>query len=321
MKLAAMPGTDLTFKPLALGTAEFGSAVSEEESFRIMDRFVEAGGSWIDTARVYADWLADGHGKSEITVGKWLEKSGLRERVLISTKGGHPRLESMNVSRLSEAEIRSDAEESLRWLGVDTIDIYWLHRDDESIPVMEVLRPLNRLVKEGKIRYFGCSNWRPYRIREAAAAAAAHGVQTFSASQIQWSLADTNEGSIEDTTTVEMDKEGYEFHAQTGLSLFAFTPQAKGFFQKLHAGGPDSLKAAVRNIYYNEVNLGRMERVAELSGQLNVSISSIVLSYLISQPFTVIPVIGTSSFGQIEEALESLEVRLTPSQVKYLEQG
>ncbi|MFD1772637.1 aldo/keto reductase [Paenibacillus rhizophilus] len=321
MKLTEMPGTDLTFKPLALGTAEFGSAVSEEESFRIIDRFVEAGGTWIDTARVYADWLPGGHGKSEHTVGRWLKKSGLRNQVLISTKGGHPRLETMHVSRLSETEIRSDAEESLRSLGVDTIDMYWLHRDDESIPVMDVLGPLGRLVEEGKIRYFGCSNWRPYRIREAAEAAAAHGVQAFSASQIQWSLADINEGSIEDTTTAELDKEAYELHKQTGLSLFAFTPQAKGFFQKLNAGGPDTLKDTVRKIFYNEINLGRMNRVAELAGQLKVSVSSIVLSYLISQPFTVIPVVGTSSFSQIEETLESLEVRLTPSQVKYLERG
>ncbi|NGM83693.1 aldo/keto reductase [Paenibacillus sp. 7124] len=321
MKLTEMPGTDLTFKPLALGTAEFGSAVSEEESFRIIDRFVAAGGTWIDTARVYADWLPGGHGKSEHTVGKWLKKSGIRNQVLISTKGGHPRLETMKVSRLSEAEIRSDAEESLLCLGVDTIDMYWLHRDDESIPVMELLGPLNRLVKEGKIRYFGCSNWRPHRIREAAEAAAAHGVQAFSASQIQWSLADINDGSIEDTTTVELEKEAYELHQQTGLGLFAFTPQAKGFFQKLHAGGPDTLKDTVRRMFYNETNLARMRRVEELAGQLKVSVSSIVLGYLINQPFTVIPVVGASSLAQIEDALPSLEVKLTPSQVNYLERG
>jgi aryl-alcohol dehydrogenase-like predicted oxidoreductase len=312
-------GTDLNFTPLALGTADFGSSISEELSFRMLDRFVEGGGHWIDTARVYADWVPGGHGKSEITVGNWLRKSGLREKVLISTKGAHPDLSTMNVSRLTRRDISSDVEESLNCLGVDTIDLYWLHRDDVNLPVSAIINTLNDLVTEGKIRYFGCSNWLPYRIREAAEYAEANGLHTFVASQIQWSLAEMNEEAHLDPTTVFMDKPGLEFYKQTGMPVFAFTSQAKGFFQKLHAGGPDSLKGAVKDAYYNEVNRGRLERAVEISRQLNISISSVVLSYLISQPFPVIPVIGSSSLEQVEEALEVLGVRLSPEHVAYLE--
>ncbi|WP_195724250.1 aldo/keto reductase [Paenibacillus monticola] len=321
MKLTDMPGSNLRFAPLALGTAEFGSAITMERSFQIMDRFVEGGGTWIDTARVYADWLPDGHGKSEITVGRWLGDRGLRKDVLISTKGAHPDMSTMQVSRLGEQDIISDVEESLNCLGVDTIDLYWLHRDDESLPVDGILNTMNELVNTGKIRYFGCSNWRPNRIRAAAEYASNHELRSFVASQIQWSLAELNEDSGSDPTTVNMDKDGLEFYKETGLSMFAFTSQAKGFFQKLHAGGIESLKDAVKNSYYNEVNRGRMERVMEVSRQMNISISSVVLGYLISQPFPVVPIIGSSSVEQVEEAMEALDVRLTPGQVDYLEQG
>ncbi|BBH18866.1 hypothetical protein Back11_02110 [Paenibacillus baekrokdamisoli] len=321
MKLTAMSGTNLNFTPLALGTADFGSTISEELSFRIMDRFVEGGGNWIDTARVYADWVPGGHGKSEITVGNWLRKSGIRKRVLISTKGAHPNLSTMNVSRLTCQDIRYDVEESLNSLSVDKIDLYWLHRDDVSKPVSDIINTLNTLVKDGKIRLFGCSNWLPSRIREAAEYAESNGLHTFVASQIQWSLADINEDAVSDPTTVAMDKAGLEFYKETGLTVFAFTSQAKGFFQKLHAGGMKSLKDAVKDTYNNEVNRGRMERVVEVSKELNISISSVVLGYLTSQPFPVVPVIGSRSLEQVEEALEVLGVSLSPEQVDYLEHG
>lgn len=321
MNLTTMPGTNLKFTPLALGTADFGSTISEEQSFRLIDRFVAGGGIWIDTARVYADWVPDGHGKSEITLGNWLKKSGLRNQVLISTKGAHPVLTTMDVPRLSNEDIISDVEESLSCLGVDTIDMYWLHRDDINRPVSDIINSLNALVKDGKIRYFGCSNWFPNRIREASEYAANNGLHSFVASQIQWSLADINPEAIADPTTVIMNKASLEFYKETGLPVFAFTSQAKGFFQKLNAGGIQSLKDSVKDTYYNEANKGRLERALEVSKQLNISISSVVLSYLISQSFLVVPVIGNSSIEQLEEALEVLGVSLSPELVDYLEHG
>lgn len=321
MKLTTMPGTNLNFTSLALGTADFGSTIPEELSLRIIDRFVEGGGNWIDTARVYADWLPGGHGKSERTVGNWLRKSGLRKKVLISTKGAHPDLATMNVPRLTCQDIRYDVEESLNCLGVDTIDLYWLHRDDVNRPVSDIINILNKLVREGKIRYFGCSNWLPNRIREAAEYAKNNGLHTFVASQIQWSLADINKVAASDPTTVAMDKAGHEFYKETGLTVFAFTSQAKGFFQKLHVGGIKSLKDAVKDTYFSEANRGRMERAVEVSEELNISISSVVLGYLISQPFPVVPIIGSNSLEQVEDALKVLGVSLSPDQVYYLEHG
>ncbi|GGD66852.1 aldo/keto reductase [Paenibacillus nasutitermitis] len=314
-------GTDLAMLPIALGTADYGTGVSREQSFRMMDQFVEGGGSVIDSARVYADWLPDGHGMSEKTVGDWLKTSGKRKQILLSTKGAHPRLSAMDVPRMSPQDIAADLEESLTALGVDEIDLYWLHRDDRSRPVGEILETLNQLKRDGKIRHFGCSNWRSDRIEEAAAYARIQGLTGFAASQIQWNLGQINEEAILDPTMVIMDETEQHFHRETGMALFAFTSQARGFFQKMEAGGVESLRESTRSAYYNEINLGRLRRAVELSRQLSVSISVIVLSYLTSQPFPVIPVIGSQTPQQVNDALAAVEVRLTPAMVKYLEEG
>ncbi|MBW7460379.1 aldo/keto reductase, partial [Paenibacillus sepulcri] len=254
-------------------------------------------------------------------IGAWLKASGKRQQIQISTKGAHPDLSTMNISRLSPRDIVSDLDESLAALGVDEIDLYWLHRDERNRPAGEILETLNRLVREGKIRYFGCSNWRSDRIEEANAYAKDKGIQAFFASQIQWSLAEVNEEAIGDRTMVVMDRAELNFHKRSEMALFAFTSQAKGFFPKMAAGGAESLRDSTKQTYYNEINLGRLARALELSGQLSVPVSAIVLAYLISQPFPVIPVIGSHTQTQIEEALQAAEVRLTPQMVKYLEEG
>ena len=181
--------------PLALGTAPFGTGIPRNTAFAILGAFVDAGGNLVDTAAVY------GMGVSEQTLGEWMRLRQSRDRVVISTKGGHPSLPDW-ARRITEADIRADMEDSLRFLGTDHVDIYFLHRDDESKPVEDIMPILDTLVREGKTRLIGASNWTVARINEANAFARANGMAEFSVSQIFWNGAVINKDGVSDKTLV-----------------------------------------------------------------------------------------------------------------------
>ena len=186
----------LQISPVVLGTDVYGTVVSEKDAFSLLNNYIELGGNTIDTARMYACWEPNGAGKSEQTIGKWLKQLGGRDQMIISTKCAHPPIENMSNHRLDRAEIFSDVDESLSALGTDYIDILWLHRDDVRVGVEGIVDTLNLLVKQGKIRCFGASNWTAKRIAEANAYAKASGQDGFVSSQIKWSLAVTSPGFV-----------------------------------------------------------------------------------------------------------------------------
>ena len=181
--------TDLLASPLALGTDYFGTTVSRDVCMELMDHYLEAGGNVIDTAEAYACWIPGGEHQSEKVIGEWLRERGVRDQIVLSTKGAHPKLESMDVPRLSKAELQADLDSSLQRLGVECIDLYWLHRDSPGYPVEEILQSLEGFRKAGKIKHAGFSNWRQSRAEEARLAAERLGVEGFVASQNMWSLA------------------------------------------------------------------------------------------------------------------------------------
>src|SRR5579859_3452402 len=231
MRYVTLPQTDLTVSRVALGSSMIGSRVNRDDSFALLDAFVEAGGTFLDTAHVYANWSPGPRNISEKTIGAWLKATGARDRLVIATKGGHPEPGQGRISRLSPAEIVGDLDESLDLLGIERVDLYWLHRDDPSRPAGEMLEVVNEQARLGKIRYFGCSNWRPQRIREAQAYASAHNLRPFVASQIFWSLAVPNPGVVA-WDHADMDDDAEAYYATAGISVHAFTSQARGFFTK-----------------------------------------------------------------------------------------
>jgi aryl-alcohol dehydrogenase-like predicted oxidoreductase len=316
-----IPQTGLTVSQICLGTAEMGSVLPKEAAFRMLNAFVDAGGNFLDTAHVYANWLPGEKSLSEKTLGHWMRERKNRNHILLATKGAHPELSSMHVPRMSHAEVVEDLNESLRYLQVDTIDLYWLHRDDPKRPVGEILELLNEQVREGKIRYFGCSNWKLSRVMEAQDYAEKHSIRSFVASQIMWSLAAPSPDAPVDPTTAAMDGETLEYHKQSGMTVIPYTSQARGFFTKVAAGGPESLKDWVKAVYYNDENLRRLERIKKVSGETGASINTIVLAYLASQPFITIPIVGPQTVQQLEECLEAVDLELAPETVKYLETG
>lgn len=321
MRHVEIAGTDLCLSAICLGTGALGSAVPQQEACELLDAFVELGGNFLDTAKVYADWLPGERSISEKTIGRWLHSRGAHGRVIVGTKGAHPDLSAMRIPRLSRDQVVSDLESSLRNLGTEAIDLYWLHRDDPARPVGDILETLHDQVVAGKIRYYGCSNWRTLRIQAAQAYAAKHGFRAFVADQMQWSLAQPALGAADDTTMVAMDGELHAYHRDTGMPAVPYSSQAGGFFQKISAGQQDRLSRAARLKYDHDVNRGRMARIQELCRETGLSVTQLVLGYLLAQPFPTIPIIGCKTRAHLLDSLSGADVSLTPAQLLYLEGG
>ena len=319
MAYRTLPNTDLSVSPICLGTSELGTVVPEADAFRLLDAFVERGGNFLDTAAVYANWIPGERSVSERTIGRWLRARGNRTDVIVSTKGAHPYLATMDVPRLSPAEIRSDVDASLSRLQVDAIDLYYLHRDDRTRPVEEIMETLHGQVKAGKLRYVACSNWRADRITAAQAYAAAHGFRGFVADQMLWNLAVVDPSAVSGQGVVVMDEALHRLHAETGMAAVPFSSQAGGLFQKLASGGPDKVKQGLRRTYPLGGNLRQLERMQILATETGLTISQIVLGYLLSQPFVTVLIVGCKTQAHLRDTMDAAAVTLTCEQVTYLE--
>jgi aryl-alcohol dehydrogenase-like predicted oxidoreductase len=309
-------GSPLEVSKLCLGTDGFGTKVPREEAFRQMDVFFEKGGNFFDSARVYADWLPNGHGASEKTLGAWVKERGLRDRVVISTKGAHPDLKTMAVPRMSRDEVRFDLDESLKALGTDCIDLYLLHRDDTSRTVEEILENLEIFKKEGKIRHYGCSNWTLARMEEVDKIAAARGFEGFTCNQIRFSLGDITRGAISDKTQVVMDKDIYGWHEKTKKSLTAYTSACHGWFSKKLLGKP--LSAGQEAAYNNEPNRKLLEKLRVWEKEFGVSAAVLVSAYVMTQSFPSVPISSFSSIQQLEELLTAADFAYPPEALRVI---
>ncbi len=321
MNYVTLPHTDLRVSTICLGTGDMGAKIDRKTSFQMLDRFVVQGGAFLDTANVYSDWIPGTKSTSEKTIGAWLRRSGRRDRVILGTKGGHPNLDTMHISRLSRREIVHDLEQSLGHLQTDVIDLYWLHRDDPRRPVGEILDVLNDQVKTGKIRYFGCSNWSVARIRAAQDYARQHGLHGFVADQMLWNLAVIDANAIQDKTIVLMDDELKRFHLESGMAAVPFSSQANGLFQKMAQGTDHQMRPAQQAMYGLPENRARGQRALELAAALSTNVTGIVLGYLQAQPFVTVPIVGCRSPEQLDDSLAAGDMRLTTEQAAYLENG
>lgn len=319
MKPLPLPGTGLTVSPLCLGGTAYGNTLAEPESFALLDRYVALGGNFLDTARIYSDWVPGEKRRSERILGDWLAARGHRAKLVLATKGAHPFIESLATPRSSAAEIRDDLEGSLRTLRTDVIDLYWLHRDDPSRPVEHFIDLLNTFQREGKIRAFGGSNWSAARLRAANAYAKRSGQQGFTANQPLWCLGSVQARPPSDPTLVRFDRAAYDFHHETGLTVIPYTSQAKGFYTKLAL--PEEKRPAdlAKNENHTPPNLAAAVVAGEIARARNVNLSTIVLAYLWSRPFPVVPIVGCRTLAQLEDCAAALPVRLTPAELAALE--
>lgn len=316
MRKHEISGFDRPVSVLALGTQAFGTSITVEESFKMLDLYAELGGNFLDTARLYGYFAENVQGISETVIGWWMKARGNRDKMLVGTKGAHPPLGHMNEGRLDRANIRSDIEASLRALDTDYVDIYWLHRDDTGRSVEEILDTLNELIKEGKTRLIGASNWSLDRLCEAQDIASRKGISSFSAVQPQWSLA--RQEILEDPTLVRMDEAEYAWHLKSGMPVVPFTSQAKGFYYKLADGGEQALSKKAKERFMSERNMRSYQILCEISEKTGFSVGALSIAYLTSQPFPVCPIVGFSSLAQAQSMREAGEILLDAADVAAL---
>lgn len=316
MKYITLKGTDIKVSNLALGTDSMGEPMTEETSREVLDCFTEAGGTLIDTALSYNDWAPGEKSRSEKIIGRWIKDRKNRNEIIISTKGAHPPMGRMDISRLSEAEIISDIEQSLLNLGTDYVDIYFLHRDDEKLPVAPIMETLNKLVKSGKTRSLGLSNWSPRRVKEAADYCNENNLAPITSSQIQFGLAKPNTHLIDPTLSI-MDRESYNFYKNENINIFAFSAQSKGYFSKLDAETELSPKSKER--YDSEKSRLIFENLKVLSKKYNCSVTEIISAVLCSTPqFITIPILGCKTPEHIKTSLNGADINVNKNDVLML---
>ncbi len=293
---------------LALGTAVYRGGEREADAFRLMDVYRECGGNVFDTARVY--------GESEGVIGRYLRSRGCRGEVLISTKGGHHDLVTKE-KRINREAIYSDVEVSFKNLGIDYADIYWLHRDDEDVPVCEIMGILADLVREGKILSIGVSNWTSARIAEANEFAHENGLPRIIASQIKHSVAVTVFES--DPTMLSLDGASRAFYAKEKMPVFAYTAQAKGLFSKLEHLGVDGVSDGLRREFICDETLRRFDVMREIASEIGRPIGQVALaSLLCDQELEIIPIIGGRTPEQIEDSFAALDIKLSWEQFEKI---
>lgn len=291
---------------LCLGTAQFGTRISKEKAFLFLDEFSEEGGNFIDTANIYGRWSPAFTNISETIIGDYLKSRNKRDYFVISTKGGHPPLENMKRIRLSERELRKDLESSLNALQTEYIDYYFLHGDDMSIPVSEIIDVMEKFKKEGKIKHYCCSNWTTKRIAEADADAMWSNIEGFSINQAMFSLADVNRKGLSNPLILPVDKKLFQYHTKTKKPLMAYSAMAKGFFTKKLSGY--HLDSKLDNLYSNEFNKKVIDQFPRIMNDYGFSEASAVISYIISQDFPVIPIVSFTSISQIRQAIKGCDI-------------
>lgn len=301
MKKVKLKNTDLILSNICYGTGNFGERLHKDEAFHMLDTFVDLGGNFIDTANVYCRWVPGLGNSSEQYIGQWLKERNAYHDIVIATKGGHYDFSAPEISRVSKKEIQKDLEESLRTLGKDCIDFYWLHRDDETVDIREIIDMMEDFVVQGKIRYYGASNYGQERVTQAKNYAEKNNLQGFSAVSNQWSIAKVNKGGDFqfDPTLVMMDGNYYEWHKETQTPLVPFSVSSQGFFDKQYRNV--ELSEKMKKMYLNEENMKKYQKMCRLKEQYGVSMQAVTLAWFLNQPFQVFPVTAVSSEEQMKD--------------------
>ncbi|UIR56955.1 aldo/keto reductase [Sphingobacterium sp. SRCM116780] len=303
--------TDLTFEPIVFGGNVFGWTIDEQDSFRILDAFVDHGFSLIDTANQYSYWVPGNiGGESEQIIGNWLKKSGKRKQVLIATKVGGAKADSPTPNTAKDYIIK-EVEYSLKRLQIEVIDLYQTHFDNESIPVEETLAAYQQLIKEGKVRWIGASNLSPARLEESLTKSAQLHLPKYESLQPEYNLYNR-----------QKYEQLYEKIVQENdLSVITYYSLASGFLTGKYRSLDDLSKSArggaVKNMLDNR-GLRILKALDEVSAQHNRSISSVALAWIIARPSITAPIVSATSLQQLESFTEAIQIQLREQDLEKL---
>ncbi|CAL9617410.1 aldo/keto reductase [Streptomyces sp. enrichment culture] len=302
---------------LALGAMLFGSRTDEKTSFAVLDRYVEAGGNFIDTSDNYAFWEDGGQGgQSEELLGRWRRSRGVGDEIVIATKlGARPLAPGTgyidNGEGLSAKVIREAAERSRERLGMDRLDLLYAHIEDHRVPLEETVEGFAELVAEGTVGLLGVSNHAVWRVERARALAAAAGLPGYEVLQYQHSHLrprfDVPSDLFPDGSLGHAGAEllGY-LRAEPGLTLVAYSPLLTGAYTRQDKPLPPD--------YDHPGSPARLKVLGEVAREAGATVNQVVLAWQIGADLPIVPLAGASSVAQLEENLAAVDLELTPEQ-------
>jgi aryl-alcohol dehydrogenase-like predicted oxidoreductase len=311
------PATRREVSVLALGAMLFGSATDERTSFAILDRYVEAGGTFVDTSDNYAFWVDGGQGgQSEELLGRWRRSRGVGEEVVVATKlGARPLAPGTsytdNAEGLSAKVIRESAERSRERLGMEKLDLLYAHIDDHTVPQRETVEGFASLVAEGTVGLLGVSNQAVWRVERARALAAAAGLPGYEVLQYQHShlrpRSDMPDDLFPDGNLGTAGPELMSYlRAEPGLTLVAYSPLLKGAYTNPDKPLPPD--------YDHPGTPARLAVLREVARETGATLNQVVLAWQLGGELPVVPLVGASSVAQLEETLAAVDLELTPDQ-------
>jgi len=308
MRSILLGSTGVKVSVLCLGTMYFGTRCDEETSYRLLDRYVDAGGNFLDTANTYSFWVPGFiGGESEALLGRWMKKRRNRPHLFIATKVGFA-YPGVNQG-LSRRQIEEECDKSLHRLGVETIDLYYSHIDDRGTPLEETMEAFDRLVRAGKVRFIGASNFQAWRLDEAHWVSQTLGFAEYCCIQQRYSYIRPNPGGRFYPQAIAND-ELLDYCLTKGITLLAYSPLLGGAYTRTDR----SFQAQ----YLGPDTDGRLEVLESISNKIGATANQVVYAWMIQSRPPVIPLLGVSTLGQIQENLGALDIELSAEDTSSL---
>lgn len=303
----------LLVTPLAFGGNVFGWTVDEPGAFSLLDAFVAAGFNLIDTADTYSKWAPGNRGgESETIIGKWLKRSGKRQQVVIATKVGMEM--GPNRKGLAKAYILSEVEESLKRLQTDYIDLYQSHADDASTPIDETLEAYAQLIKQGKVRVIGASNYTAERLKESLETSRKRGFPRYESLQPLYNLYER----------AEYESKLEPVCIENGLGVIPYFSLASGFLTGKYRSEADFSKSdrgpRVKK-YLNERGFRILAALDQVARQHNATPAHIALAWLMARPSITAPIASATNLKQLDDLLEATQLELNTESIEALNQA
>jgi aryl-alcohol dehydrogenase-like predicted oxidoreductase len=309
--------TGLKVSELCMGTMQFGWTADEDLSFQILDQSFATGLNFIDTADVYSRWVeGNPGGVAETVIGRWLSRSRIpRDQVVIATKVRATVGDGPNDQGLSRGHIMNAVEASLRRLNTDYIDLYQSHSYDQTVPIEETLRAYDDLIRQGKVRYIGCSNYPAWRLMEALWTSDKLNLARYDSLQPHYSLVNR----------AEFERELADVCRKYNIGVIPYSPLGGGFLTgKYRRGGelPESARASGARRYFKDRNWDLLD-LLEVLGQDKggYSISQMALAWQLSDPLITSPIIGPRSLKQLQDNLGAVGLRLSAEEKQKIDEA
>ena len=305
MKYRTLGQTDLKASCICLGTMQFGWTASEEASYQVLDAFFEAGGNFIDTANMYSSWTPKSYGgRAEEIIGQWMARRKNRDKIVLATKVRGKMWEGSDGEGLHRDHILPALEGSLQRLKTDHVDLYQTHWSDSDVPHEDTLQTLDDVMRQGKVRHVGCSNYSAKELGESLRASKKKGVIRFESHQPYYNLIDRE----------DFEQELLGLCQNEGIGIIPYSPIAQGFLTGKYdrrKPPPDSDRAkGVKEKFWTDRAFKILDQVREEAASLSTSPTAVALAWLLANPVITAPIIGANTPNQLQASLDAAELNL-----------